>query len=378
MNFEEHAAKAIFRDFGIPVPEGRLARSAHEAAGIAAELARPVMIKAQVPTGGRGKAGGILEAADPGAARVQAERLIGRIIAGHRVSSVLVERRASLVRELYAAVLGDPATRGPLLLFSGDGGVEIEVLAAAKPQTLRRMPIDIREGLTQAMAARAVAGLGASEAALADLLCRLYRVWRENDAELVEINPLAITSDGAALALDGKFVLDDAAAKRHLELVPRAAPAPLTELERRARDLGLTYVELDGDVGVLANGAGLTMATMDAIRHHGGRAANFLEIGGEAYRLARPALGIVVDNPRVKSLLVNFCGAFARTDVMTGGLIAAWLEARPSLPVAFSVAGTGEEQAAALIRDKLAMEPCSSMDEAVQTAVAAARRESRR
>jgi succinyl-CoA synthetase beta subunit len=159
--------------------------------------------------------------------------------------------------------------------------------------------------------------------------------------------------------------------------VARAAAAPLTDLERRARALRLTYVELDGDVGVLANGAGLTMTTMDAIRHHGGRAANFLEIGGEAYRLARPALAIVLDNPRVKSLLVNFCGAFARTDIMTAGLLEAWLELRPPLPVVFSVAGTGEEEAAALIRQRLSIEPAASMDEAVRVAVAAAGRETR-
>jgi succinyl-CoA synthetase beta subunit len=190
---------------------------------------------------------------------------------------------------------------------------------------------------------------------------------------MVEINPLAITGGGRVLALDCKFVLDDSAVPRQAEIAESGAPEPMTALEERGRAHGLRYIELDGDVGVLANGAGLTMTTMDAIAHYGGRPANFLEIGGEAYTKATPALELVLANPRVKSLIVNFCGAFARCDVMTEGVVRAWEALKPELPVFFSIHGTGEAEAIALLRARLGMEPHDLMDDAVKAAIAAAR-----
>jgi len=203
-------------------------------------------------------------------------------------------------------------------------------------------------------------------------LARLYDVYREHDAELVEINPLAVTATGGVLALDCKFVLDDSAIPRQQALAARGVPEQLTDAERRARELGLRYIELDGDIGVLANGAGLTMTTMDAVRHYGGEPANFLEIGGEAYTLAKPALELVLGNPRVKSLVINFCGAFARTDVMMEGVINAWEVLKPELPVFFSVHGTGEDEAVQMLRERLGREPFDLMDDAVKAAVEAA------
>ena len=185
------------------------------------------------------------------------------------------------------------------------------------------------------------------------------------------MNPLAILSDGRLVALDCKFVLDDSGIKRQPDLQACGTPEPLTALEERGRDLGLRYIALDGSIGVLANGAGLTMTSMDVIAHYGGEPANFLEIGGEAYTKAKPALELVLDNPNVKSLVVNFCGAFARTDVMIEGVIDAWEALAPEVPVFFSVHGTGAEEAVAMLDSRLGVKPYATMDEAIVAAIAA-------
>ena len=375
MNFEEHAAKPLLRAAGIAVPRGHLARSAGEVEAVASELGVPVVVKAQVPTGKRGKAGGIRTADDPAAARDAAGAILGMEIAGHRVEAVLVEERVAIAAEYYAAVLNDAESKGPLAMVSPEGGMDIEEIAASMPDRLRRAHVDILQGF-DLEAARAMLqglGLGGDEQPVAETLVALYRAYRDNDAELLEVNPLARLADGRLVALDCKFVLDDSAIQRRQDLAGMGSPEPLTELEARGRAGGLRYIELDGDIGVLANGAGLTMTTMDVIAHHGGRPANFLEIGGDAYTKARPALELVLDNPRVSCLLVNFCGAFARTDVMTAGLLDAWKALKPSLPVFFSVRGTGSAGARAMLRRRLGATPYQTMDEAIVAAVAAAR-----
>ena len=375
MNFEEHAAKPLLAEAGIAVPRGRLARSAEEARAAAAELAGPVVVKAQVPTGKRGKAGGIRTADTAEEVGAVAAAILGMDIAGHRVESVLVEERAAIVAEYYAAVLNDAASKGPLVMFSSAGGMDVEEVAASIPERLRRVPVDIARGFDHESARRMLdgLGLGADETPVAEVLVALYRAYRGNDAELLEVNPLARIEDGRLVALDCKFTLDDSGIKRREALARMGTPERLTGLEARGQALGLKYIELDGDIGVLANGAGLTMTTMDVITRHGGRPANFLEIGGEAYTKATPALELVLDNPRVKCLLVNFCGAFARTDVMTGGVIDAWEALAPSVPVFFSVHGTGSTEARAMLRERLGVTPFETMDEAVAAAVAAAR-----
>ena len=374
MNFEEHAAKPLLRAAGIAVPRGRLARSAGEARAAAAELGTAVVVKAQVPAGKRGKAGGIGAAETAEAAGEAAEAILGMEIAGHRVASVLVEERAAVAAEYYAAVLNDAASKGPLVMFSSEGGMDVEEVAASMPERLRSAPVDISRGL-DLESARAMLeglGLGDDEGPVAKTLVALYRAYRDNDAELLEVNPLARLADGRLVALDCKLTLDDSGVKRREALAKKGAPERLTELEARGQALGLKYIELDGDVGVLANGAGLTMTTMDVIAHHGGRPANFLEIGGEAYTKAKPALELVLDNPRVTCLVVNFCGAFARTDVMTGGVLDAWEALAPSIPIFFSVHGTGSAEARAMLRERLGVAPCETMDEAIAAAVAAA------
>jgi len=375
MNLLEGDAKAaVLRPAGIPLGAGAMCRTPAEAEAAAAAIG-PVVVKAQVPAGKRGKSGGIRRADTPDEAAAAAGAILAMEIAGHPVGAVLVEERASIAQELYCAVLQDPASRGPLVLFSTRGGMDIEEVAAEDPAALRRFPVNVLSGFGTVEAGALVAGLGLgpAEAAVADILARLYACFVQNDAELVEINPLAILADGQVRALDCKLVLDDSALFRQPTLAALGAEEPLTALERRGQDLGLKYIELDGEVGVLANGAGLTMSTMDAIRHLGGRPANFLEIGGEAYTKAEPALALVLDNPRVRSLIVNFCGAFARTDVMAAGVVAAWEKLRPGLPVFFSIHGTGEDEAVRLVEERLGQRPFDVMDDAVRAAVEAAR-----
>ena len=373
MDFCEHAAKPLLAAAGIAVPAGITTDDAGAAMQFAKKSGKCV-VKAQVAAGKRGKAGGIQLAADAREAKAAADRILGMRIDGHFVDKVLVEEQVAAVRECYAAFVADGVSRGPLLLFSPLGGMDVEEIAERDPQAMRRIAVDIRTGLDADALRRVVdgCGLGSAAAAVTDSLIRLYEVYRSCDAELIEINPLAITKDQSAVALDCKLSVDDSSVSRQGELAAAAAPERRTGLEARAAEHGLKYIELDGNVGVLANGAGLTMTSMDAVVRAGGRPANFLEIGGESYTKARPALEIVLANPGVKSLLVNFCGAFARTDVMAEGVAQAWLDLQPKIPVYFSINGTGAEEAVEVIRRRLAIDPFRNMDEAVSAAVGAA------
>jgi succinyl-CoA synthetase beta subunit len=374
MNFDEHAAKSlVLAPAGIPVPRGQICRTAKEAAE-AVRAIGPAVIKAQVAAGKRGKAGGIKPVNTPEEAERVAAAILGMSIGEYKVEHVLVEEQAKIAREFYAAVLNDTEARKPLVLFSMQGGMDIEEVAAATPDAIRRehVNLDARPGAADFASMLAGLALGAAQASVADILSRLYAAYRRRDAELLEINPLAELADGRVIALDCKFMLDDAAAYRQEDIGKFAAPAPMTALERRAAESGLKFIQLEGNVGVLANGAGLTMTTMDIIRHFGGRPANFLEIGGDAYTKSAVALGLVLSNPGVKSLIINFCGAFARTDVMADGIVKAWQELKPTVPVFFSIHGTGEDEAIALVRARLGIEPYDIMEDAIQAAVQAA------
>ncbi|MCH7865149.1 MAG: acetate--CoA ligase family protein [Proteobacteria bacterium] len=373
MNFEEHAAKPLLEAAGIAVPEGRYVRTPEEAAR-AQKAIGPCVVKAQVPTGKRGKAGGIKTADTPEEARAAAEAILGMEIAGHRVEGVLIEARSEIAREFYAAVMNDPASKGPLVMFSTEGGMDIEDVADENPGAIHKAAVDIRRGFGPDDAREMLDGLDLGDAAdaAAEVLAKLYAAYRDNDAELLEVNPLVLTGDGGLVALDCKFVMDDSGIKRREELAARGTPEKLTELEARGEAAGIKYIELDGDVGILANGAGLTMTTMDVVRHHGGAPANFCEIGGEAYTKAQTALELVLAKPGIESLVVNFCGAFARCEVMMEGLLNAWEELSPELPVFFSVAGTGDEEAIQMLKERLGVDPYPDMDAACRAAVEAA------
>ena len=375
MNLEECAAKQnVLVPAGVPIPRGVVCSSPEETANAVAKIG-PAVVKAQVPTGKRGKSGGIKMADSPEDGAAAARAILGMTIGGSRVERLLVEERCPIERELYVAVLIDVSSRSPLVLFSTEGGMDIEELAETRPDAIRRHIVDVKRGFGPAEAAALLAGsdLGAAAGAVVDVLVKLYRAFRDKDSELVEINPLAILRDGRVVALDCKFVLDDASTLRQPELVKVASPPKMTALEQRGALHGLRFIQLDGNVGVLANGAGLTMTTMDVIDHFGGRPANFLEIGGEAYTKAEVALDLVLSNPGVRSLVVNFCGAFARTDVMADGVVLAWKSLRPKIPAFFSIHGTGEDEAVKLVREQLGIEPYDFMEDAVKAAVEAAK-----
>jgi succinyl-CoA synthetase beta subunit len=374
MNFEEHTAKAkVLAPASITVPRGALCCSPEEA-GAAFSAIGPCVIKAQVPVGKRGKAGGIRKADTASEAAAAAQAILGMSIDGYAVAKVLVEERANIAREFYAAVLTDFATRRPLILFCTEGGMDIEEVAAARPATIRRHTLDIDQNFDPGAAQQMLSGLelDGAQAQISEVLASLYKIYRERDAELVEINPLALLTDGRVVALDCKFTLDDAAIFRQSELAAVGAQEKLCALERRGTEAGLKFIELGGNVGVLANGAGLTMTTMDLITHFGGKPVNFLEIGGEAYTKAETGLGLVLAASNVRSMVINFCGAFARTDVMAEGVVKAWEKLKPTIPVFFSIHGTGEEEAVKLVRDRLGLEPYDFMEDAVQAAVEAA------
>jgi succinyl-CoA synthetase beta subunit len=373
MNFEEYAAKPLLAKAGIAIPEGRVATSVEESSD-AAEALGKVVVKAQVPTGKRGKAGGIKTADNATEAADAATAILGMTIGGSVVEKVLIEQRAPIKQEYYAAILNDADSKGPLLMFSDQGGMDIEEIAQSQPETLLHHAIDVRQGLAAADAEKLVAKLVDADiaAGVGELLSKLYQAYADNDAELMEINPLALLDDHSLMALDCKFVLDDSAIKRQQELAKSGTPEKLTGRELAAQELDLKYIDLDGSIGLLANGAGLTMTTMDVITHYDGSPANFLEIGGEAYTKATEALKLMIDNDKIKSLVVNFCGAFARTDVMTEGVINAWQELKPDIPVFFSIHGTGSVEARSMLQERLGMTSFETMDEAIQAAIAAA------
>jgi succinyl-CoA synthetase beta subunit len=347
MKLTEHQAKTVLAKRGIPVPDGGLATSAAQAEAEATRLGGRVAVKAQVRSGGRGKAGGVVVVDSPAQAADAATRLLGSSLNDELVTELLIEEAVDIAEERYLSVMIDPSAGRPLLLRSDEGGVEIESMTEAIERTIipatgYEAPDDFTDSIVQAFV---------------DL-----------DALLVEINPLAVTADGEFVALDAKIELDDSAAFRQTH-PPDSASG--TEREQAAAELGLRLIELGGDIAVLANGAGLTMATMDAIVNAGGAPANFLEIGGDAYTKATPALELVLSQPGVKSLLVNFCGAFARCDVMTAGVIEAWTALNPAIPINFMISGTGQDEAQDMVR-AIGHEPHQSMRDAVRAAVDAA------
>lgn len=373
MNFEEFAAKPLLAKVGIAIPTGMMAHDSKTAASAGKALGA-VVVKAQVPTGKRGKAGGILTADSVDETTAAAEKILGMTIGGTVVEKVLIEQRAPIKQEYYAAILNDADSKGPLLMFSDQGGMDIEEIAQTQPDKLGQMAIDVRRGIDLAEVKALVTPLvdAVIVPPLADLLCKLYEAYAANDAELMEINPLALLDDNSLMALDCKFVLDDSAIKRQQDLAKNGTPDKLTGRELAAQELDLKYIDLDGSIGLLANGAGLTMTTMDVITHYQGSPANFLEIGGEAYTKATEALKLMLGNDNIKSLVVNFCGAFARTDVMTEGVINAWLDLKPEIPVFFSIHGTGSVEARQMLNDRLQMTSFETMDEAIQAAIQAA------
>jgi succinyl-CoA synthetase beta subunit len=334
MDLYEYQAKELFARHGVPVPRGRVASTPEEARSVAAELRTPTVIKAQVKTGGRGKAGGVRPAPGPASAEAEARRVLGMDIKGHTARKVLVEQATVPFEEYYAAYLVDRANGTFLAMVSSEGGMDIEEVAATRPEALARMPVDPSRGVDGETARLLASSAGLPDGvqgAVADVLVRLWRVLVEEDALLVEVNPLACTSDGRVLALDGKVTLDDNAAFRHEHETFADPPAEdgAAGLEARALARRLNYVKLDGEVGVIGNGAGLVMSTLDVVAYAGQRVggvrpANFLDIGGGASaQVMADALEIVLSDPDVRAVLVNVFGGITACDAVANGIVSA-------------------------------------------------------
>jgi succinyl-CoA synthetase beta subunit len=380
VKLHKYQAREIFRAAGIPVPPGRLASTPDEAAEAARAFGARVVVKAQVHSGGRGKAGGVKLAGGPEEAAERARAILGLTIGGYRVDRVLVTPAAEIAAEFYAGIVLDRTAHSATVLVSGAGGVDIERVAEETPERLVRLPVDRRYGLLEHQALRLGFALVpdlAGARAVARVLSALWRVFLERDASLAEVNPLARTPRGEILALDAKLVVDDNALFRQPEIEALRDPAAEEPAEAAARAAGLSYVRLDGDVGCVVNGAGLAMATMDLIRHHGGAPANFLDIGGSSSpEKVVAAMRILLADERVRSVLVNIFGGITRCDDVARGLVAGLRERGGDVPVSIRLTGTNEAEAVRILREA-SLAATTSMDEAVRRAVELARERAR-
>ncbi len=355
MNLHEYQAKDILAKYGIPVPPGKVAFTADEAKQIASEYGDLVVIKAQVHTGGRGKAGGVKLARNPEEAREKAAQILGLNIKGFITKKVLVAKGINIAKEYYAGMILDRVTQRVVLMLSKEGGMDIEEVAATRPYALIKYPIDPHTGLRPFEARELVkrAGMEGNLNKLADVLVKLYQAYVGIDASTAEINPLVITDTGEVVAADAKIVLDDNALYRHPDLMPLREFEAEHPLEVEASNYGFSYVKLDGNVGVIGNGAGLVMYTLDLVQRTGGKAANFLDIGGGAKAdVVYNALKVVLKDPDVKGVFINIFGGITRADEVAKGVIRAMDEGILTKPVAMRVAGTAEEEAKALLKGR--------------------------
>lgn len=373
MNIHEFQARDIFRGHGLPVPQGRVATTADEAVTHATALGLPVMVKAQVLTGGRGKAGGVKFCPTEADVRKHAGAILGLDIKGHTVRRVLVTPAADIAAEFYLGVLIDRRTRRPLVIASAAGGVDIEEVARTAPEKIIQHTIDPRYGLLDhealALGLRLAPGDLPRARQLGAALQKLYLAFLAADASLAEINPFIFTPDGRGLAIDAKVNLDDNALDRHPDYPALRDLDAEDAAERAAREAGLSFVKLDGNVGCLVNGAGLAMATMDLVQYYGGRPANFLDIGGSSNpEKVVNALRIILGDPRVEVILFNIFGGITRCDDVAAGIIEATRRLQIRVPIVVRLTGTNEEEARRLLADT-PLVPAATMDEAVRKAL---------
>jgi succinyl-CoA synthetase beta subunit len=381
VNLREYQGKELFARYGIPVLPGQVASTPEEARDIASSIAGPVVIKAQVLAGGRGKAGGVKLASTPDEAYDRARDILALTIKGLPVHRVLVAQAAEIKRELYLSIVLDRSRKLPLVMFSAEGGVDIEELARTAPERIVRFHVPL-EGL-RAYQARAIfqpaLGDGSLVAQASDILLKLWRVYSDGDCQLAEINPLAITPAGKVLALDAKVILDDNAEYRHRDWEGWRDRAEETMGERLAREKGLSYVKLEGDIGCVVNGAGLAMATMDLVKHYGGEPANFLDIGGSSSpEKVTTALKIITGDARgangaskVRAILFNIFGGITRCDDVANGIVQSLAQSPLAVPLVIRLTGTNEELARKILADH-GLTATTEMDEGVREVIAKA------
>ena len=360
MKVHEYQAKAVLVRYNVPVPNGEVATNPDEAGEVAHQLGGRVVVKAQVHAGGRGKAGGIQVVQSADEARQAASALLGKNLVTHQtgplgvaVRKVLVEEPADVTEELYLGITVDGALRGPVMIASQAGGMNIEEIAATAPDRILKEPINPFIGFMPFQGRRLAIGLKVNAQfvrPMAQIMENMYKVFLDMDCSLVEINPLAVTDKGSVVALDAKLNLDDSALFRHPDLQELRDPEQEDPLEREASRLDISYVRLEGDVGCLVNGAGLAMATMDVIRSAGANPANFLDVGGGASEeKVAQAVGIMLSDPSVKRVLVNIFGGILRCDVAARGIVQAFKEQGASLPVVARMLGTNVEEGKAIL-----------------------------
>ena len=356
MDLSEYQGKEVFRRFGIPVSDGRLATTPAEARAAAEELGGPVVVKAQVLTGGRGKAGGIKLASDPADDEAKPEEILGLDIRGHVVRRLWIERASDIAKEYYLSLTFDRGAKKVLLMLTREGGIDIEEVAAERPDALARLHVDPLEGFQPYQARRAVYGAGIDDPGeqkqILDVVRELYACFVECDAMLCEINPLIVTPDGEVRALDSKFTVDDNALYRHPDVAEMRDLEAVPAEERAARAKGVTYVKLDGEVGILGNGAGLVMSTLDVIALAGGRPANFCDLGGggDAQGVV-DALEVITADPQVRSILFNIFGGITRCDEVARGILQALEQMTIEHPIVVRLDGTNAEEGRELLAE---------------------------
>lgn len=372
MKFYEYEAKQIFNFYGVPIPRGGVASSPREAREIASSIGRPVVLKVQVLIGGRGKAGGIRFASSPEEAEKIASELLASVFKGFEVDKVLVEERLSVKSEFYIGITIDRAARKFVAIASLEGGVDIEEVAKTHPNLIVKEYIDPLIGFHVFMARNMLKKLNLESSLvglMARYLKRLYDILVDYDAELIEINPLALTTDHQLIAVDARLNIDQDALFRHRELMDKLSLRAMSPMEIEAKKAGLSYVELDGDIGIIGNGAGLVMATLDLVRMHGGLPANFLDVGGGANeRAIAKALQILLEHPRVKVILINILGGITRCDVVAKGISSALKLIPTRKPMVIRLVGTSESEGRRIL-DQEGIPALTSIEEATSLAV---------
>src|SRR3989442_3607381 len=372
----EYQGKQLFAHAGIPVSEGRLATTPDEARAAAEELGGAVVVKAQVLTGGRGKAGGVKLADDAADAAAKASDILGLDINGHVVRKLWIERASEIAKEYYLSITFDRGAKKPLYMLTTEGGIEIEQVAEENPDSLSRLHVDPLEGFQPYQARRLIYGARIDDPGeqkqLLGIIEKLYRCFVESDAMLTEINPLIVTPQGEVRALDSKFTVDDSALFRHPDIAEMRDTEAADPQERPVRAKGVTYVKLDGEVGILGNGAGLSMSTVDVVVVAGGRPANFCDLGGggDAQGVV-DALEVITSDDQVRSIFFNIFGGIPRCDEVARGMLTALDQMRIELPIVVRLDGTNADEGRRLLTDaappNLHVEP--TMLEAAQRAV---------
>jgi len=372
MKIHEYQAREIFRKHGMPVPPGRVCTTADEVKAATAEIGKPVVIKAQVHVGGRGKAGGVKIAQSPDDAWDIGKQILGMDIKGLTVKKVLVAEAVDIESEAYLGVIVDRQAKGVTIMISAAGGIDIEEVARETPEKIIKLSVDPLLGINKYQA-RQLAYAVYPDKNLANqaakIVEQLYRAFWENDCSLAEVNPLVVTPDGRVLAIDAKINIDDNGLYRHHELEELRDPDAEVAAEVAAREHGLSFVKLDGDIGCCVNGAGLAMATMDLVKKFGGEPANFLDIGGSSSpEKVIAAMRIITRDPNVKAILFNIFGGITRCDDVANGIKAALAEFTPEVPITVRLTGTNESEGREIL-ESIGIRAKSSMVESVQAAI---------